>query len=80
MLKSESLKLGGAMSIPQGFKKIKYLLDVNQKQLAEILNVTPSLITYYEQGKKIPGQQTLKKIKDVIKERNLDMSIEEFLL
>jgi predicted transcriptional regulator len=59
------------MSIPQGIKKIKYLLDINQKQLAEILNVSPSLITYYEKGKKV---------RDLIKERNIDMSIEEFLL
>jgi predicted transcriptional regulator len=68
------------MSIPQGIKKIKYLLDINQKQLAEILNVSPSLITYYEKGKKVPSQLTLKKLIDLIKERNIDMSIEEFLL
>jgi hypothetical protein len=37
------------------------------------------MITYYMNGKKCPSQQVLKKINDVIKERNLNMSIEEFL-
>jgi predicted transcriptional regulator len=67
------------MSISDGIKKIKFLLDINQKQLAQLLSVNPSMITYYMNGKKCPSQQVLKKINDVIKERNLNMSIEEFL-
>jgi predicted transcriptional regulator len=67
------------MSISDGIKKIKFLLDINQKQLAQLLSVNPSMITYYMNGKKCPSQQVLKKINDVIKARNLNMSIEEFL-
>jgi len=68
------------MSIQQGIKKIRYLLNVNQTELAELLNVSRSLINYFENGKKNPSTQTFKKLNDLIKERNLDMNIEEFLL
>ena len=42
-------------------KKFKY----TKKKIAEMLNVDPSLITYYEQGKRIPTVGKLNKIAEI---------------
>ena len=40
-------------------------LNLKKKEMAEILNVNPSLITYYEQGKRIPTVGKLNKITEI---------------
>lgn len=68
------------MTINLAIHKLKYLLNMNQAQLARALDVSPSLFNLYAKNKRIPSGKTLKKISNIIKENNIDMKIEDFFL
>jgi len=80
MLYKVDTQEGENMSIEKSMKKIRYLLDMNQTELAKALGVTTSSINCYEHGKRSPGRKTLKRMSELIKQNNLDISLEEFLI
>jgi transcriptional regulator with XRE-family HTH domain len=79
MFYKDKRRKGINMTIEHATKKLIFLLDINQRKLATLLDVDTTLINLYFKGKRKPGNATLAKISKLIKERNLDMSIEEFL-
>lgn len=50
-------------------KKMRKQKHITQKQLAEALDINPTLISQYENGKKVPSEERLQVIKDYLNNR-----------
>ena len=50
------------MTIGENIKRIRNMKSLTQKDLAELLSVTPQNISQYERGVKTPKYETIKKI------------------
>lgn len=50
------------MTFANKLKSLRTLADESQKHLAGILGISDVMISQYENGKKMPGRETMKKI------------------
>jgi putative transcriptional regulator len=46
-------------------KKIRILLGMTQKEVAEKIGITQAMYSYIENGKKMPSKKTAKKIEEL---------------
>jgi len=76
------------MTFAKKLKSLRTLAGESQKYLADILEISDVMISQYENGKKMPGRETMKKIashynttlSDLLGESNNDLSDEIIIL
>lgn len=54
------------MRFPENLKKLRAAMGCSQKELAKILKVDRSTVTYWERGQKIPDIETMFALADTL--------------
>lgn len=67
------------MSAAKIIKDLRINLCLEQKQLAQIIGVTPAAIGNYESGSRIPRFSIIKKFIELAKQNGMDIPVTEFL-
>jgi predicted transcriptional regulator len=67
------------MSASQTIKKIRLTLCLDQDEFAKLVGVTKSGISKYESGYRHPRMKTIRKMKQLAEENNIEVKVEDFL-
>jgi DNA-binding XRE family transcriptional regulator len=65
------------MTLP--IKELRIRLLLNQKEMAQLLNVCRQMVWNYENGRSKPSYEVIKKLLVISKEHNWDFKAEDFL-
>lgn len=65
------------MKIEKLFKEIKYVSDLTQSQIAEILEIKQASVSRIKTGKQIPRLSTAKKIVALAKKYKIKVKLED---
>lgn len=67
------------MGIPITIKNLRMSLMMDKIELARELGVSITTICSYENGKRRPKLSMVRKMRDLAKKNNIEISLEEFL-
>jgi predicted transcriptional regulator len=71
------LNIGVFMTSAESIKKVRRALCLNQKEFADALSLTPSSISCYEAGSRLPSFTTIRKIIALAKKHNIKINIDD---
>lgn len=66
-------------TVANAIKKIRYSLHLGQREFGETIGVTQQSVYSYEAGTRKPSLATLKKIKQIAVDNNIEFNLEDFL-
>lgn len=60
-------------------KKIRLLLQLSQKEMAEVLESSTAAVSHWEKGTRSPRMPTVRRYMELAKKNKMKVSVEEFL-
>jgi len=66
-------------TVASAIKKIRYSLHMGQREFGKTIGVTQQSVYSYEAGTRKPSLATLKIIKQIATEHNIEFNLEDFL-
>lgn len=67
------------MAINQAIRSLRMALCMEQRELAEKIGVTKSSMSLYENSKRHPRLRVIRKMLELAKTVNLELTVEDFL-
>jgi DNA-binding transcriptional regulator YiaG len=67
------------MSCSETIRKIRLNLDLERKEFAQLLKITVSAVSSWENGEKRPKLIHIKELVKMAKSLNLNLSVEDFI-